>query len=221
MAKFLELFCGTKSMSNAFAAAGWETYTVDWNKDFNPTLCADIGSLTKEDLINLCGGVPDVVWISPDCTTYSIAAIRFHRKKNEATDNLDPVSDYAVFCDQVNSNILNVVINELKPKFYFIENPRGGFRKMDFVKGLARYTITYCQYGDKRMKPTDIWTNHPNPQFKPPCKNGAPCHEAAPRGSRTGTQGLKNKVERARIPKQLCEYVVKICSADGESNGTD
>ena len=44
--KFLELFCGTKSMSKAFAASGWETYTVDWNKDFEPDLCADIGTLT-------------------------------------------------------------------------------------------------------------------------------------------------------------------------------
>lgn len=51
MPKMLDLFCGTKSVSNAFKAAGWEVYTVDWEKDFNPTLCADIGSLTKEDII--------------------------------------------------------------------------------------------------------------------------------------------------------------------------
>ena len=56
---------------------------------------------------------------------------------------------------------------------------------------LPRYTVTYCQYGDNRMKPTDIWTNHPCPKFKPPCKNGDPCHVSAPRGSQTGTQGLK------------------------------
>jgi site-specific DNA-cytosine methylase len=30
--KMLDLFCGTKSMSKAFDAAGWETYTVDWDK---------------------------------------------------------------------------------------------------------------------------------------------------------------------------------------------
>ena len=72
---------------------------------------------------------------------------------------------------------------------------------MGFVKGLERYTVTYCQYGDTRQKPTDIFTNHPNPEFKPACKPGAPCHEAAPRGSRSGTQGLRNKVERARIPE--------------------
>ena len=82
---------------------------------------------------------------------------------------------------------------------------------MDFMNGLPRYTITYCQYGDIRMKPTDIWTNHPNPRFKPMCKNGDPCHMKAPRGARTGTQGLKNSIERAKIPRKFCQHIVRIC----------
>ena len=82
---------------------------------------------------------------------------------------------------------------------------------MDFMNGLPRYTITYCQYGDTRMKPTDIWTNHPNPRFKPPCHNGDPCHVSAPRGAITGTQGLKGSMERSRIPGEFCRHIVKIC----------
>ena len=50
------------------------------------------------------------------------------------------------------------------------------------------------------MKPTDIWTNANWWKPKQPCKNGMPCHEPAPRGSKTGTQGLKNRFERGRIP---------------------
>lgn len=214
MPKMLDLFCGTKSVSKEFEAAGWEVFTVDWEKKFEPTLCADIGTLTAQDIIELCGGVPDVVWASPDCTSYSIAAIRYHRKKNEDTGELEPVSEYAQFCDKVNTHIINVIVNELKPKYYFIENPRGGMRKMGFVSGLPIYTLTYCQYGDTRQKPTDIWTNHPNPKFKPPCKPGASCHTAAPRGSKTGTQGLKNKVDRSRIPQQLCQHIVEICEEE-------
>lgn len=57
----------------------------------------------------------------------------------------------------------------------------------------------------------DIWTNHPAPGFKPPCKNGDPCHISAPRGATTGTQAMKNKIEKARIPKLLCEHIVDIC----------
>lgn len=107
--------------------------------------------------------MPDVVWLSPDCTTYSVAALRSHRKKNYKTDECDPVSDYAVFCDSVNAHIIDVIVNQVKPKYFFIENPRGCFRKMGFVRGLPRYTVTYCQYGDTRQKPTDIFTNHENP----------------------------------------------------------
>lgn len=208
--KVLELFCGTKSVSNAFKARGHEVYTVDWEKSFEPTLCADIGTLTVADIIQLCGGVPDVVWLSPDCTTYSVAAINKHRQR-EADGNLKAVSEYAAFCDEVNAHIIDVVVNQLKPKYWFIENPRSGFRKMNFVKGLPRYTVTYCKYGETRMKPTDIFTNHSNPQFKPPCKNGDSCHVAAPRGSATGTQGIKGAKDRARIPKLLCEHIVDIC----------
>ena len=36
-------------------------------------------------------------------------------------------------------------------------------------------------------------------------------HEAAPRGASTGTQSLKNRIEKARIPQLLCEYIVDIC----------
>lgn len=206
--KVLELFAGTRSIGKAFEARGHEVYSVEWNKDFkNIDLYADISTLTVEQIIVLCGGYPDIIWASPDCTTFSIAAISHHRRKNEETGNLDPISDYAKFCDNVDQHVLEL-IRELSPKYWFIENPRGGMRKMTWMQNLPRYTITYCQYGDNRMKPTDIWTNHPNPKFLPPCKNGDKCHEPAPRGSKTGTQGLKGSVERSIIPSRLCEHAI-------------
>lgn len=210
--KVLDLFCGTKSIANAFEARKHEVYTVDWDKGFSPTLCADIGTLTATDIINLCGGVPDVIWASPDCTTYSVAAISHHRKK-EPNGNLKAITEYAAKCDKINTHLIDL-IRELKPKYWFIENPMGAMRKMDFMQGLPRHTVTYCQYGDTRQKPTDIWSNHPCPNFKPPCKKGAPCHVSAPRGSKTGTQGLANKVEKARIPKLLCDHIVNICEIE-------
>ena len=208
--KVLELFAGTRSIGKAFEAKGHEVFSVEWNKDFEDIdLYIDISNLTAEQIISEFGR-PDVIWASPDCATFSIAGISHHRRRNPETGNLEPVSDYAKFCDSVDQHVLQL-IKELKPKYYFIENPRGGMRKMDFMQGLPRYTVTYCQYGDMRMKPTDIWTNHPNPKFKPMCKNGDSCHVSAPRGSRTGTQGLKGSKERSVIPKALCEHIVNIC----------
>ena len=103
---------------------------------------ADIGTITADDILKNFGR-PDVIWASPDCTTYSIAAISHHRRK-EDDGNLAPVSEYAKFCDNVNQHVLKL-IHELNPKYWFIENPRGGLRKMRFMKDLPRYTLTYCQ----------------------------------------------------------------------------
>ena len=214
--KVLELFAGTRSIGKAFEAHSHEVYSVEWDKKFEDIdWYADIATITAEDILRRFGR-PDVIWASPDCATFSIAAISRHRRKNAETGNLDPVSDYAKFCDQVDQNVLKL-IEELKPKYWFIENPRGGMRKMSWMQGLPRYTVTYCQYEldkpaeQRRMKPTDIWTNHPNPKFRPMCKNGDPCHAPAPRGAKTGTQGLKGSRERSVIPEALCRHIVHIC----------
>lgn len=207
--KVLELFAGTRSIGRAFEERGHEVLSVDWDQRFDDIdICDDIMNVSYMDVLHSLGR-PDVIWASPDCTTYSIAAISHHRNRKD-NGNLSAVSDYAKACDRVNLHVHNLVMM-LTPHLWFIENPRGGMRKMDFMHGLERYTVTYCQYGDNRMKPTDIWTNHPDPQFLPSCKNGDTCHDPAPRGSKTGTQGLKGHVERSRIPKALCEHIVNIC----------
>lgn len=215
--KVLELFSGTECISNAFRARGHECFTVDWSDKFPSSLHIDIGELTA-DMIFEKFGIPDVVWIAPECTTYSLAAISKHRRKNLETGNLDPVSDYAKTCDRVNQHVLEL-LKELNPKLWFIENPRACLQNMVWMKHLNeyKYLITYCKYStdlpleERRMKPTNIWTNHPNPCFLPPCKNGDKCHVPAPRGSRTGTQGLKDAAQRSMYPKQLCEHIVDIC----------
>lgn len=207
--KVLELFAGTRSIGKAFEARGHDVFSVEWDKEFEDIdLYADILTVTADDIVSMFGK-PDVVWASPDCTTYSVAAISRHRRQ-EADGTLSPVSEYAKFCDMVNAHVVEL-IRQLEPKYWFIENPVGGLRKMPFMRGLPRYTVTYCQYGERRQKPTDIWTNHPFPAFHAPCRRGAPCHDAAPRGARTGTQALKSAKEKARIPRQLCEHIVTIC----------
>lgn len=217
--KVLELFAGTRSIGKAFEAAGHKVYSVEWDKSFeNIDLYADILTVTADDILRKFGH-PDVIWASPDCATFSIAAISHHRRKNPATGNLDPVSDYAKFCDKVDRHVLDL-IRELRPTYWFIENPRGGLRKMEWMQGMPRYTVTYCQYEldkpaeERRMKPTDIWTNHFAPKFKPMCQNGDLCHARAPRGAKTGTQGLKGSKERSVIPAALCEHIVEICEEE-------
>ena len=207
--KVLELFAGTRSIGKSFEKKGHKVFSVEWDKQHeNIDLYIDINDLTSDMVIEKFGK-PDIIWASPDCTTYSIAGISHHRIKEES-GNLKPISYKAKFSDETIKHVLDL-IRELKPKYFFIENPRGGLRKMEFMQDINKYTVTYCQYGDFRMKPTDIFTNHSEPNFKPMCKNGDPCHVSAPRGSKTGTQGIKGKVDRSRIPEKLCDYIVSIC----------
>ena len=204
--KVLDLFSGTQSIATAFRNRGHETFTIELDRNHkNIDWYEDIMKINAEDIVKRFG-YPDVIWASPPCEKFSVAAIG----RNWIKGSNEPKNEESKQALKLLEHTIEL-IKELNPKFYFIENPRGKMRKMDCMQDLPRYTVTYCQYGDFRMKPTDIWTNHPNPKFKPMCKNGDPCHQPAPRGSRNGTQGLKNAIERSRIPKQLCEHIVDIC----------
>jgi len=216
--KLLELFAGSRSVGREAEKQGMEVFSIDWTEYENINLSIDIGKLKVEDV----PFVPDVVWASPDCTTYSIAACSTHRNKDKTAK-----SDYAKECDKTNQHWMNVISKwmETNPNLiFFIENPRGILRHMEWMKDLQRYTVWYCQYGDDRAKPTDIWTNSKTWTPRQMCKNykydnegniiDKHCHhESARRGAKTGTQGRKDSFNRSKIPQQLCEEILK--SVDG------
>ena len=195
----LELFAGSRSIGKVGDKLGMNVFSVDWEKYEDIDLCIDVAKLKKEDV----PFIPDFVWASPDCTTYSIAAISTHR------NNTEPKSEYAKKCDTTNQHFISLIKEwlEINPDMvFFIENPRGMLRKMPWMQEFKRHTIWYCVYGDERAKPTDIWTNSDKWIPRPVCHNGnKECHHApAPRGSKTGTQGRKGSYERSKIPEQLC-----------------
>lgn len=213
--KVLELFAGSRSIGKVCEELGYEVFSVDWNNYENINLQIDIGLLKISDI----PFIPDVIWASPDCTTYSIAAISTHRNKEDRS----PKTEYAKKCDEVNKHWIYLIKEwqKLNPNLiYYIENPRGGLRKMDFMQDFPiRNTVWYCQYGDTRAKPTDIWTNNKNWKPKKEChnfRNGIKhCHhESAPRGSKTGTQGKKGSYERSKIPYELCMEVLTSAKED-------
>lgn len=198
--KTLELFAGSRSFSKVAEKHGFFTYTTD-NQGFDKIdqVC-NIFDFNIDKAIDKLGGKPNVIWASPPCTYFSVASIGHHWNKDNT-----PKTKEAILGVKIVQKTIEI-IKEVKPMFYFIENPRGKLRKLDIVKDLPRKTVTYCSYGDMRMKPTDIWTNL---KWTPRelCKNGnRECHhEPAPRGSRTGTQGLKGSYERSQIPAELFE----------------
>lgn len=211
--KVLDLFAGTRSIAKAFEARGHETFSIEWDEQHeNIDWYADMFDVTAEDIRERFGQ-PDVVWASPPCNRFSVASIGRHWIKGTNEPKTEEAKEGLRLLEHTIK-----LIHDLNPTYWFIENPRGKMRKVDVMQDLPRYTVTYCQYGDTRMKPTDIWTNHPNPKFKPACKNGDPCHVAAPRGSRTGTQGIKGSVARSVIPAELCEHIAIISEERAATN---
>lgn len=121
--KVLELFSGTRSVSRAFEKRGHKTFAIDYDRQFLANAHCDVETLTAEQVIEWFGR-PDVIWASPDCTTYSVAALGKHRRKNKETGELEPQTPYAQKCDRVNRHVI-ALVRELNPKLFFIENPRG------------------------------------------------------------------------------------------------
>jgi hypothetical protein len=199
--KTLELFAGSRSFSKVAESYGFSTYTTD-NQDFDKIdqVC-DIFDFNLQKAIDKLGGKPNIIWASPPCTTFSIASVWHHWNKDGTPKT-----------DKCKTNIKMIhktreIIEEVNPMFFFVENPRAMLRKQSFMDWFGtRHQISYCSYGGPTMKPTDIWTNM---DWKPRemCKVGnRDCHHIpAPRGSNTGTLGLKNAYERSKIPPALFE----------------
>ena len=203
--KVLDLGCRTGSAIAAWQAAGDVVVGVDWENHGQQI----IGDFTKDETWDIIDNVTpvwghhampyDFIWFSPDCSIFSVSGFQYG---HFCPDSYRPLTDRA---KKEVAGIKKVIskIRARKPRLgWIMENPRALMRKMDFVKTLQRVTVTYCQYGDTRMKPTDLFGEIPW-MFKPKeCKNGAPCHTAAPRGSYTGTQGM-SKTEAGMIPFEL------------------
>jgi hypothetical protein len=172
--------------------------------DFDPRFEADIiANVLDFDIKSL--GRFDVVLASPPCETFSVASIGHHWNKDKT-----PKTDQAILGLQIVNRTLEI-IHETAPEFWIIENPRGMMRNVEPLKPFKRTTVTYCQYGEHRMKPTDLWHEMPPGfEFRPRCAKRAPCHVAAPRGSLTGTQGMKNYAVKSIIPRQLAEDVCAV-----------
>ena len=212
--KLLELFAGSRSIGKVAESLGYDVFSSDVNKFEDIDYAIDINNfdVTKVPFI------PDVIWASPPCTYFSVASIGKHWNKDHT-----PKSENALKGVEFVKSTLSIIeyfLSINSDLIWYMENPRGKLRKLKVVEDLPRTTVWYCTYGDKRAKPTDIWTNNlrsllnPNGWTpRPQCHNGNKnCHhEAAPRGSRTGTQGLKNNYERSKIPKQLCLEILSTC----------
>ena len=203
--KVLELFAGSRSFTKVAMDLGCDTFCTDIKEYEGIDMVDDILNISMKKYPE----GPDIIWASPPCTSFSVASIGHYWKGGKGA--YIPKKEEA-YIGMALVQKAKDIIEHLKPKYWYIENPRGVLRKLDVVQDLPiRHTVWYCQYGDTRAKPTDIWTNDESWTPRPVCKNGNPdCHhEPAPRGSKTGTQGLKGDYERSMVPAELCKEILR------------
>lgn len=229
----LDLFSGAEGWTEAFRERGHDVVTLDLDPKFGADHQIDfltIGSLEeleREDKF-------DLILASPPCESFSTGSFRHHWKalavcsrcetvmlrlpgeawSHDSTHIPLPKKPY-LFAPKTERGKIGQalllhtleLIEAYQPDFWIVENPRAMMRNIVPNK-YERRTVTWCQYGDTVMKPTDLWGGFPSSlTLEPACKNGDPCHEAAPRGAKTGTQGKKDAAARGKIPYELSRAV--------------
>jgi len=201
--KILDLFSGTRSATKIWEDEGYEVVSIEINPNQEATYNDSILEFNGYDL-QIVHGYFDFIWASVPCTTFSVASIGKHWNKDGTPKTEECRINLRLLAHTIQ------LIEILKPRYYVIENPRGMMRKVFEemeLESYDRYEITQCQYGHPNMKPTDLFGKLPPYFTARKCKNGSPCHEAAPRGSMTGTQGIKDKVTRSMIPYDLTSEI--------------
>lgn len=157
-----ELFKGTGSIGKVAKRMGYNVISLDFDPIYTPDIETDILNWDYKKWAEENKFVPDYIWASPPCNTFSTLA---YRLKERNTKTAVPHSARA----REGTAILHKTIEIIKffqrknPKLLFtIENPRGMMRHDSEIKKLPnRETTLYCLYGDFKRKPTDFWSNFP------------------------------------------------------------
>lgn len=218
----VDLFSGTGSATKYFRKSDrWKVIDVelnpddrynsdriDYEKDIMDVRTTDLPITTK------------FIWASPPCDCFSIGGGSYWTKYNESI-RMPQRPDCIEAVRYVYKTLY--LIDRLSPDYWYIENPRGGMRNVlgqpqeekrdsfDQKRDTNKPgTITYCQFGDDRMKPTDLWGHHPDNMKYLNCNKQDTCHNNTSRGYNTGTEETTDSVEKYKIPDRLAKHIYKI-----------
>ena len=164
------MFKGTGSIGKIAKKLGMKGISLDSEDKYEPDILSDILAWDYKKWQKETGFVPDLLWASPPCNTFSTLAYPF---KERDTKTAEPKSERARVGTQILYKTLQIIdfFKSINPKLlYVIENPRGMMRHDKRIKKLPNNNTTlYCLYGDVRRKPTDFFNNVPDGlDLKPP-----------------------------------------------------
>jgi site-specific DNA-cytosine methylase len=142
--KVLELFSGTHSVGKVCEELGWEVVSLDLKG-------ADINvNILDWDYKQFEEGYFDLIWASPPCDTFSnLRKSWIGRKLRVHNGEVCSKELLQKDIDEIGLPILRQaekIIDYLKPKYYFIENPQTGKMKEYITRPF--YDVDYCMYSD-------------------------------------------------------------------------
>ena len=211
--KLIELFAGSRSIGTQAEAIGMQVFSSDIEPFENINYVTNILDFDPK----MVPFIPDAIWASPPCTSFSVASIGHHWNKDNTPKTPDALLGVEIVKKTL--SLIKIFLHQNRKRVFYFENPTCKLRKLPIVRGeFDRSTIDYCRYGANCMNPTDIGTNNLYSMYnlhgwkpRPRCFPGnTKCHhEPAPRGSKTGTQGRNGAYDRSKIPPLLCQEILK------------
>lgn len=182
----VDLFSGLGGASEAFVRADWDVLRIDNNpllSEIPHTIMMDIENITIEDAHRM---KVDLLWASPPCTEfsqgYSAPGPTAKREGKAFLPGLGMVKKSME------------IIQEVKPRFWVIENVIGSIKHLKKLLGEPRQIIG----------PYVLWGNFPFIHWSPP-----PDHKKPDAWS---TNPLRANI-RAKIPLGLSEGLLQTITA--------
>ncbi len=195
--KSLELFKGTGSFGKVAKKMNLENVSLDNVEKYKPDILTDILKWDYKTFFKHY--VPDIIWASPPCNTYSPLA---YPLKERNTKTAEPYSERAKLGTKILYKTLQIInyARKLNPNIIFvIENPRGMMQHDSKIKKLNNSLATYCSYGDVKYKPTNFFNNIPDnlELLNHKCKNTVAVCD------------LKTLEQRYSIPSKLIKSILE------------
>lgn len=197
----LELFSGSKNISEVLKSHSFETWTIDWNAKLNPSICCDIINFNYQD----CPDSFSLIWASPDCRCYSRSGKASNWEKEIIKYRQYRYSPKTIEASNALLLLFKTIeiIRHYSPVMWIIENPVGRMRHIPELKNFApfRYGVNYKDYGFEYSKETDLFSNIYLPLPQKTAKRPG-----------TGVASVNSRYKRSIVPAGLIEEILKsIC----------